>query len=47
MPTASVRFATPIFEGAWGRTLSTRYAEAAREANQRWRKCGAGIPKSN
>lgn len=36
-----------IFEGAWGRTLSTRYAEAAREANQRWRKSGAGIPKSN
>ena len=30
-----------IFEGAWGRTLSTRYAEAAREANQRWRKAVA------
>ena len=33
----------PIFSGAWGRTLSTRYAETAREANQRWRKADAGI----
>ena len=27
-----------IFAGAWGRTISTRYAEVAREANMRWRK---------
>jgi hypothetical protein len=33
----------PIFGGAWGRTISTRYAETAREANQRWRKADAGI----
>ena len=33
----------PIFAGAWGRTLSTRYAETTREANQRWRKANAGI----
>ena len=33
----------PIFSGAWGRTLSTRYAETAREANQRWRKATAGL----
>ena len=33
----------PIFSGAWGRTLSTRYAETAREANQRWRKAASGI----
>ena len=50
---ASVRFQTemswelahpelqPIFSGAWGRTMSTRYAEVAREANQRWRKASA------
>ena len=50
---ASVRFQTemswelahpelqPIFSGAWGRTISTRYAEVAREANQRWRKASA------
>ena len=29
-----------VFDGAWGGTISTRYAEAIREANQRWRKAG-------
>lgn len=29
-----------IFDGARGGTVSTRYAEAIREANQRWRKAG-------
>ena len=33
----------PIFTGAWGRTLSTRYAESARAANQWWRKMDAGV----
>ncbi len=35
----------PIFSGAWNRTISTRYAETAREANLRWRRAVAGLPE--